>query len=221
MPDPRAILFDLDGTLVDSNELHVEAWAQAFAEAGHDVPHDRIAGQIGKGADNLVPTLIPGSDEATAEQLGDAHGRIFKSRYLERVAAFPAARALVERAHAGSRIVALASSASSAELDHYCKLLDLAGLVDVTTTIDDVGTSKPAPDIFTVALRKAGVAAADALVIGDSPFDMEAARQAGVRAIAVRSGGFDDAALREAGAAAIYDDAADLVARLEDALQAR
>ena len=210
MPHRRAIFFDIDGTLVDSNRLHVEAWVEAFAEAGHEIDRERIAGQIGKGADNLVPELIPGADEKTAETLGDAHGRIFKNRYLDRVRPFPQARALVERAHAAGRLVALASSASEEELKHYCTLLDLADLVDVATTIDDVGNSKPAPDIFSVALKKAGLDAADVIVVGDSPFDMQAAAKAGMAAVAVRSGGFSDDALT--GAVAIYDDASALLA---------
>lgn len=210
MLHPRAIFFDLDGTLVDSNRLHVDAWVEAFAEGGHTIDPERIAGQIGKGADNLVPELIPGADEDMAEKLGDAHGRIFKAHYLDQVRPFPQARALVERVHASGRSVALASSASTEELDHYQELLDLAGLVDVVTTIDDVGTSKPAPDIFTVALRKAGLEAADAIVVGDSPFDLQAAAKAGMRAVAVRSGGFSDDALT--GAVAIYDDVAALFA---------
>lgn len=222
----RAVFFDIDGTLVDSNTLHVEAWVRAFAEAGHRVEPRAIAGQIGKGADNLVPALLPDTDDVTAERLGDAHGAIFKQRYLDEVRPFPDARALIARVHATGRLTALASSASQEELDHYCRLLDLAGLVDVTTTIDDVGTSKPAPDIFTVALKKASgpaaqIAAHEIVVVGDSPFDMQAARKAGMTPIAVRSGGFDDRALLEAGAATIYDDVTDLLIRFDDSLLAR
>jgi membrane protein len=217
----RAVFFDLDGTLVDTNQLHVDAWVQAFADAGHRIEPERIAGQIGKGADNLVPALLPGADEATAEALGEAHGRIFKDRYLHTAAPFPQAHALVARVHASGRLVALASSAGKEELDHYQQLLDLAGLVDVVTTIDDVEHSKPAPDIFAVALKKAGdIAAADVVVVGDSPFDMEGARRCGMTAVAVRSGGFDDAALSKAGAAAIYDDVAELLARFDGSLLA-
>lgn len=217
----RAVFFDLDGTLVDTNRLHVEAWVQAFADAGHDIDPERIAAQIGKGADNLVPTLLPGANEDTAEALGDAHGRIFKDRFLETAAAFPQAQELVERVHASGRLVALASSAGKDELDHYQQLLGIAGLVDVVTTIDDVEHSKPAPDIFAVALKKANGIAADAVVVvGDSPFDMEAAKRCGMTPVAVRSGGFSDDVLREAGAAVIYDDVADLLAQFDESLLA-
>lgn len=210
-----AVFFDIDGTLVDSNELHVEAWVRAFAEAGHAIARDAIAGQIGKGADNLVPALIPGIDEDAAEALGDRHGAIFKADYIDRVAPFPKARDLIARVREAGLTVVLASSASGEELKHYCDLLDIGALVDVSTTIDDVGESKPAPDIFAVARDKADVPADTVTVVGDSPYDMDAARQCGMRRVAVRSGGFDDAALTEAGAQAIYDDVADLLARFD------
>lgn len=210
-----AVFFDIDGTLVDSNGLHIEAWRRAFAEAGHDITAHAIATQVGKGPDNLVPALIPGADEAVAKQLGDAHGAIFKRDYLEEVRPFPGAHDLVARVHDSGRIVALASSSSQEELDHYVKLLDIAGLVDVSTTIDDVQRSKPAPDIFTAARDKAGVAADAVVVLGDSPYDMEPARTCGMRRVAVRAGGFDDATLEQAGARQIYDDVADLLAHFD------
>ena len=208
----RAVFFDIDGTLVDSNTLHVEAWVRAFAEAGHRVEPRAIAGQIGKGADNLVPALIEGADDDAAQAIGDRHGAIFKGEYMARVRPFAHARDLVERVHAGGARVVLASSASKEELKHYCDLLGIAGLVDVATTIDDVGTSKPAPDIFAVARDKAGIDAAAVTVVGDAPYDLDAARKCGMARIAVRSGGFDEASLTEAGAQAIYDDVAALLA---------
>ena len=212
----QAVLFDLDGTLVDSNELHVDAWHAVFADAGHDVPKERIRGQIGKGGDKLVPALLPDLDDEAQETLSDTHGALFKSRYIVKIRPFPGARALLARvAGAGIRVV-FATSASKEELDHYIGLLHARDLVAASTTIDDVGQSKPAPDIFATALKKAEVPADAAVAIGDSPFDIESARSAGLSAIAVRSGGFDDHALTGAGAAAIYDDVADLLARFAD-----
>lgn len=211
----RAVLFDIDGTLVDSNDLHTEAWDMVFREAGVAIDRATIRGQIGKGGDLLVPALAPDLDEAAQERVAERHGEVFKERFLDRVRPFPQAHAILERAHAAGLKVAIASSASQGELDHYLKLLDAEKLVDATTTIDDVGTSKPAPDIFSVVLDKLpGVTPAEAMVIGDTPFDIESASKAGVATIAVRSGGFDDAALK--GAAAIYDDIADLLARWRD-----
>lgn len=211
----KAILFDLDGTLVDSNDLHVKTWEQAFRDAGHAIPAAVIHGQIGKGADMLVPALIPGADDDTAERLGERHGEIFKSRYLAKVRPFPHARDLIARVHDRGQQVVLASSASKDELDHYLDLLDIRALVTASTSIDDVQRSKPAPDIFATALGKlGGIAAEEALVVGDTPYDIAAARDSGVATVALRSGGFADDAL--AGAIAIYDDAAALLAGFED-----
>lgn len=206
----RAVLFDLDGTLVDSNEAHVAVWARVFAEAGHTIAHAAIRGQIGKGGDLLVPALLPEVTDAKVERLSDEHGAIYKAEWLDRIEPFPQARALLARAHGAGLTVVLASSASRAELDHYVRLLDAGSLIAASTSVDEVATSKPAPDIFAVALAKAGVDAGAAIAVGDTPYDVESARKAGIDAVALRSGGFDDRAL--AGAVAIYDDAAALLA---------
>ena len=211
----RAVLFDLDGTLVDSNDLHVRTWVEVFAEKGIHVTADAVHAQIGKGADLLVPALVPGADDQTSEAFGDAHGDRFKAEYLAQVRPFPHARDLLARTKAAGRQVVLASSASREELDHYIDLLGARELVDASTTIDDVGTSKPAPDIFATALKKAGVAAAEAIAVGDSPYDAESAGKAGMGAAALRSGGFSDRELKEAGATVIYDDAAALLAAFD------
>lgn len=207
----KAILFDIDGTLVDSNDLHILAWEEAFAREGHRFDRQVIHDQIGKGADNLVPTLIPGSDNATAERLGDTHGEIFKGKYLGTAKPFPSAHGLLAHAHAAGRKLVLASSASQNEIDHYLNLLDARDLIAVTTSIDDVGTSKPAPDIFATALGKLdGIDADEVIAVGDSPYDVEAAGKCGIATVALRSGKFPDEALGDA--VAIYDDAAALLA---------
>jgi HAD superfamily hydrolase (TIGR01509 family) len=211
----RAIFFDIDGTLVDSNGYHAEAWQRAFAATGRSIDRARIASQIGKGTDNLVPALLPGTNEAEAERLGGLHGQFFKGDYMPRVRAFPGARDLLARVRDSGRQVVLASSASGEELDHYVGIFDAKALVDTSTTIDDVERSKPAPDIFAVAAKKVGLDPAEVVVVGDAPYDMEAARKLGIGRVAVRSGGFDDRTLVEAGAQAIYDDVADLLARFE------
>lgn len=206
----KAILFDIDGTLVDSNDLHVTAWEAAFA--GRDLQADRasIRGQIGKGGDKLVPALFPDLSEDEVEALSDAHGEVFKARYLDQVRPFPHARDVVARVHAAGLKVALASSASEGELEHYLKLLDLDSLVDATTTIDDVNNSKPAGDIVATALKKLGVEPGEALLVGDTPYDIESAGKCGVGTVAVLSGGFSREALKRA--KAIYDDVAALAA---------
>lgn len=209
----KAVLFDIDGTLVDSNDLHVAAWIEAFAAEGHHPDAQTLHDQIGKGADMLVPALLPGSDEATAERLGDAHGKIFVDKYLGQVKPFAGGRALIERVHASGRKVVLASSASQSEVDHYLDLLDVRDIVTATTSVDDVAHSKPAPDIFTTALGKvAPLGPEEALVVGDTPYDVQAAHDAGIATVAVRSGKFADDMLTEAGAAALYDDVSAILA---------
>jgi HAD superfamily hydrolase (TIGR01509 family) len=210
----KAILFDLDGTLVDSNDRHVAAWEKAFARHGQHVPRDRIRSQIGKGGDTFVPALLPDLSDDEQEALADAHGEVFQGEHLDAVEAFPGAHDLVARVKAAGLKVALASSAAQKELDHYADLLGIRDLVDVTTTADDVKTSKPAPDIVAVALEKLGVAADEALFVGDTPYDIEAGARAGVRTVAVLSGGFPREAL--ASAVAVYDDAAALVGAWPD-----
>jgi HAD superfamily hydrolase (TIGR01509 family) len=207
-----AALFDLDGTLVDSNDFHVRAWEQAFRDAGFDVSAETIRGQIGKGGDNLVPTLLPDLNEDRREALATAEGDIFKERYLAQVRPFPQARELLARVRAGGSNVALASSAGGEQLEHYIDLLDARDLIEAWTSKDDVDRSKPDPDIFAAALRQAGVAADDAIAIGDTRWDVLAAGKCGIRTIGLLSGGIAEAELREAGAVAIY---ADVTALLE------
>ncbi|MBN8808271.1 MAG: YihY family inner membrane protein [Sphingomonas sp.] len=209
----KALLVDLDGTLVDSNDSHVEAWFEAFRAYDHNVTRPAIRQQIGKGGDLLVPTLLPHSSNSQQKQVTDAHGEIFKSKYLHRVRPFPGATALLERAYQCHQRVVLASSASQAEVDHYVELLNASSFIYATTSIDDVPLSKPAPDIFQSAIDKAGVGASEAVVIGDTPYDIEAAHRLGVETIALRSGGFSDDQLA---GAVLYDDAAALLDAFDD-----
>lgn len=216
MASPHALLFDIDGTLVDSNEHHVSAWDEVFREAGHDFDRATLHAQVGKGGDNYVPSLLPDLPPAEQERIAQRHGEVYKARYLHEVRPFPGARDLLARARHDGLKVALASSAKGDELAQYCKLLDAADLVDAATSKDDVENSKPDPDIFAAALAKTGAPAGEALVIGDTPWDVIAAGKIGVGTIAVLSGGFSEAELREAGAVAIYRDVADLLAQYED-----
>lgn len=210
----RAILFDVDGTLVDSNEYHVLAWAEVFHAAGHDFRFADIHAQIGKGADNFVPALVPGVSEEEAERLGEAHKALFAKIYSHRLKPFPGARELLGCCRKEGLKVMLATSASDRELERHLDVLDARGIVDGWTSADDVGHSKPCPDLFEAAARKAGVTPEEALVVGDTPYDIMAAGTAGIRTVAVRSGLFDDEAL--AGAIAIYDNVADLLERFDD-----
>jgi HAD superfamily hydrolase (TIGR01509 family) len=213
----KAILFDIDGTLVDSNDMHIEAWEQAFSTIGKTFDRQMIHDQIGKGADMLVPTLLPDLDEETQEKLGKSEGEIFKSRFMQQAQPFPQAHELLARVHAAGQKVVLATSSSQEQLEHYLGLLDARDLVTATTSSSDVENTKPAPDIFATALGKLqGITAAQALVIGDTPYDVEAAAKCGIQTVALRSGGFEDAVLRGAGAIAIYDDVAAILADYEN-----
>jgi len=211
---PQAILFDLDGTLVDSNNFHVLAWAEAFHAAGHDFRLKQLHDQVGQGADNYVRALLPDVSDREAERLGDEHRRLYQQHYAQRVKPFPGAQALLRRCREQGLKVMLATSASKEELERNLDLLDIRDAVDGWTSADDVGCTKPCPDVFATAARKAGVRPEDALVVGDTPFDIAAASRAGLAAVAVRSGLFSDESL--AGAVAIYDGVADILACFED-----
>lgn len=212
----KALLLDIDGTLVDSNEQHVSAWDDAFRQFRYEFDRQAIHDQVGKGGDNLVPALIPEVTADEVEKLSHAEGEAFKTRYRDGVRPFPGARGLIERARADGLAVVLASSASREELDYWVELLDVGRLVTGTTSRDDVEHSKPAPDIFRAALdRIAPVQSWEAVVIGDTPYDLQAARKNAIGTIAVRSGGFPDESLRPHSPLAIYDDVAALLADYE------
>jgi membrane protein len=207
----QAILFDIDGTLVDSNDAHVDAWWRAFAEEGLEISRSAIRQQIGKGGDNLLPTLIPDAPQEVHDRAAQGHDQFYKKEYLPRIRPFPGAKEILRRAAAAGQKVLLASSASRAELDHYVELLDAGELLTDTTSKDDVAHSKPCPDIFAAALERAGCRPDEAIVVGDTPYDVEAARAAGIETIAVLSGGFSEETLRASGALAIYRDVAALL----------
>ena len=205
----RAILFDLDGTLVDTNDLHVEAWDRAFREHGHEFTREQIHGQVGKGGDNLLPSLLPDASEEEQQAIDERHGEIYKGELMPTARPFPRAGDLLRRTKDEGLKVVLASSAGGEEIDHYVGLLG-KDLISFTTGKDDVEASKPCPDIFEAALRKGGLKPDEAIVIGDTPYDVIAAKRAGLECIAVLAGGFAGAELRGAGAMAVYQDAADL-----------
>lgn len=208
----RAVLFDVDGTLVDSNEAHVDAWAVAFREAGRPQEVGDIRLQIGKGGDLLIPSLWPEAKEDQRKAAAKAHDRHFKSAYLRHIKPFAGARELLARVRKSGRTIVLASSAKRAEVEYYLKLLDAEDLVDAITSADDVDASKPEPDIFEAALDKAGVDPDAAIAVGDTIYDVEAARRIGIATIGLTSGPCDRAQLKDAGALAVFADVADLLA---------
>jgi HAD superfamily hydrolase (TIGR01509 family) len=219
----KAVLFDVDGTLIDSNDLHATAWRETFLRYGVDIPLDEVRGQIGKGGDNLIPSLLPRElVEAKQEEIEEYRSNLFKRDYLPRVVPFPGVRALFERIYADGKKIVLASSAKGEEVDFHLGVIGAGDLVAGTTSADDVEHSKPDPDIFAAALKKvAPLTPEDVLVVGDSPFDVEAACKLGLKTIGFRSGGFPDEVLLRAGAAELYDGAEDLLARYDQSLLAR
>jgi HAD superfamily hydrolase (TIGR01509 family) len=208
----QAAIFDLDGTLVDSNELHVRAWREVFQRYGKEVHADALRAQMGKGGDQLMPVFWSKADLARfGEEMQALRVEIFMENYLPLVKPFPGVRPLFERVKRDGLRIALASSAKHPELQHHIDLLGIGDLIDASTSADDAEHSKPRPDILQAALeRLPGIAASGALLIGDSPYDAQAAATAGMRCIGVLTGGFSEHELLRAGAIAVYHDIAHL-----------
>jgi HAD superfamily hydrolase (TIGR01509 family) len=216
----KAILFDVDGTLVDSNDAHAAAWIQAFADHRVMVDPLHVRRCIGMGGDKLMPAVSGiESDSAEGVAISERRGAIFTGQLLPTLRPFKDADKLVAEV---KRLGLTAVAASSAKKDELKALLGVAQagwLMDSTTSSDDAEHSKPAPDIIIAALQRANAEPDEAIMIGDTPYDIEAARRAGVRTIAFRSGGWSDGDL--SGAIEIYDGAWDLLARLGDSAAIR
>lgn len=208
----KAVFFDLDGTLVDSNELHVMAWGQAFHDFGQHVGHELIRPQIGQGADMLIPSLLPASTAEQRKCIASRHDEIFARTYLPQVRAFPGATELVLYAHRAGAKILLTSSAKSNDVEHYIELLGIRDFLTGSTSADDVRHSKPAGDIFASALQKiAPSLPSETIAVGDTPYDVIAAHRCGIRCVALLSGGFSEAQLRAAGATSVYASARELL----------
>ena len=214
---PTAVIFDVDGTLIDSVPQHARAWQDAFRDFGHDIPFEDLRRQIGKGGDLLLPVFLSEGEIAeTGDALEEHRSKILKERYLPTIQGLPKVRALVERLLADGKQLALASSAKGDELQSYKKIADIEDLIGIETSSDDADESKPNPDIFQAALERLdGIAAQDAVVIGDTPYDAEAAHKAGIRTIGLLSGGWTAEELTKAGCIATYQDPADLLTRYD------
>ncbi len=209
MPEPAAVLFDIDGTLVDSNYLHTVAWHRAFGEAGAEVPMWRIHRSIGMDGDTLVRTLAPGLDDEAAATASDRHSRLYLER-ADEPALLPGAREILHQLHdAGLRVV-LATSAPRDELSRLRELLDSESVLYAVTDAEDVETAKPDPAIVRIALDRAGVRPERAVFVGDTVWDVRACADLGVPAIGVLSGGISRDELEADGAAYICDDVAHL-----------
>ncbi|MBV9001893.1 MAG: HAD family hydrolase [Solirubrobacterales bacterium] len=208
-------VLDIDGTLVDTNYHHTIAWYRAFRQHEIVLPLWRIHRHIGMGGDQVVEAL---TDESTEREKGDDIRAAEKTLYfqlIEEVQPMAGARDLIEQLKHRGHTVVLASSAKADEVDHYLDLLDARELADGWTTSADVESTKPEPDLVSAALERAGGSAEDAVMIGDTPWDVEAAGNAGVGTVAVRTGGFAVAELEEAGAIAVFESVAELCEKLD------
>ncbi|OSI65538.1 HAD family hydrolase [Bradyrhizobium canariense] len=217
----KAAIFDVDGTLLDSVDLHALSWHEAMVKFGHDVSFEQARGQIGKGGDKLIPHFL--SEEAQRDhgnEMEEWRSNRFKSQYLPLVRPFSAVPDLFRRVRDAGVQIAAASSAKKDELSKYLEMAGVGDLVDVATSSDDVEESKPAPDIFEAVLKKLGVEGPDAVAIGDTPYDAEAASKAKVPMVGVLCGGFTEGSLRQAGCVQVYPGPAALLACFGDSLLA-
>jgi HAD superfamily hydrolase (TIGR01509 family) len=218
----KAVIFDVDGTLVDSVDLHAKAWQDAFQDFGYKFELKAIRDQIGKGGDQLLPVFLTRKEiDAKGPALEKHRGNLMNERYLSQIKAFPKVTELFQRIRADNIMIVLASSAKAEELQTYKKIAGIEGLIDAETSSDDAEKSKPHPDIFQAAMAKLeGVHESEVIVIGDTPYDAEAAGKAGLSTIGFRCGGFAEAGLRDAGCFAIYDGPANLLARYDESVLA-
>jgi HAD superfamily hydrolase (TIGR01549 family) len=212
----EAVIIDIDGTIVDSVDLHAKAWQKTFSKFGKNILLEAIRSQIGKGADQLLPVYFSNQE---LEQFGEAmeiyRGELFKKEYLPK--GFPKVRELFERIKQDKKQIALASSAKKDELKKYKEIAQIDDLIESETSSDNVERSKPCPDIFEAALKQLGNVTPDrVIVVGDTPHDAAAAAKANVKSIGLLCGGWTEPQLRRAGCIAAYRDPADLLARYEE-----
>ena len=209
----KAVLIDVDGTLVDSNDAHAAAWVKAFTEHGVVVDPVHVRRCIGMGGDKLMPDVSGLSEDSEqGAAIAQRRGEIFKTEHLPHLRPFKGAAELVAALKALGLTAVAASSASKEDLEALLRVAKAQALLDDATSSDDAQDSKPAPDIVEAALKLAGAQPHEAIMIGDTPYDIQAAQQAGVRTIAFRSGGWNDDDLQ--GAIEIYDGAAHLLSKL-------
>jgi HAD superfamily hydrolase (TIGR01509 family) len=213
-PSLRGVLLDVDGTLIDSNDAHAEAWVTAFREFGFEVEFARVRPLVGMGGDQLLPKLT-GLDHRSerAAAITARRAEIFKTRHLHTLRAFPGAHELLARFKQDELKLVIATSSGEKQLNDMLEQTGLEDLVERKTSSSDAGRSKPAPDIVNAALERVHLEADEVLMLGDTPYDIEAAARAGVGTVAVRSGGWPDHAL--SGAVEIFDDAAELLREYE------
>jgi HAD superfamily hydrolase (TIGR01509 family) len=214
------VIFDVDGTLVDSNDAHARAWVQAFAERGITVAYEPVRRAIGMGGDKLMPRVSGiEEDSKQGKAIAERRAEIFKKKFLLELRAFPRTRELVTRLKEDGCRLAVASSAKEDELYPLLEIAQVADLIPTRTSSDDADNSKPDPDIVAAALRRTGCQPDAAVMIGDTPYDVEAARRAGIQVIGFGCGGWRREDLE--GAVAFYRDPADLLEHYKQSVFAR
>lgn len=214
----QAVILDVDGTLVLSNDAHTQAWVEAFAACGYDVPFEKIRPLIGMGGDKIIPKMVSGlsEEEGDGKKIAQRRKELIINRFSSTLDPAPGSRELVLKMQQEKLRLIIATSATADELSGLLKAAQVDDLLDEATTSSDVEASKPEPDIVEAALSKLQVEASQVVMLADTPYDIEAASKCGVPLIAFRCGGFDDASL--AGAAEIYDSPADLLAHYQDSI---
>lgn len=219
-PDPaqRVVLLDIDGTLIASNDAHARVWVASLAEFGYTVTFERVRPLIGMGGDKILPELVGLDPDSTeARRMSEVRGEMFRTRELPRLAATPGARDLLVRFRADGYELSVATSARAADVTATLEQAGVNDLIATATSSDDAARSKPDPDIVRAALQRSRRPASHAVMLGDTPYDIEAATRARVRIVALRCGGWwSDESL--GGADAIYDDPAALLARYDDSI---
>ncbi len=214
---PQALLTDIDGTLVDSNALHAEAWRRAFEHFDIHIGFDEAWTQIGKGGDQVIPHFVKDPEKDGLEKKITAFRKdIFHRDYMPRIVAFPQSRELLQKVAAAGMKIALATSSDQEDIASYKKIVGMDDLIDEAATGADAEQSKPAPDIFAAALKKIGLEAHQTIALGDTPYDASAAGALGIPIIGLTCGGWKRADLLAAGCIAVFQDPADLLLHFAD-----
>lgn len=214
----KAVIFDVDGTLVDSVGFHAQAWVKALKEYGFEFSHEQLRQQIGKGGEYILEELLSSEDaEKLGEDISSYRKEFYQENLLSQIKPFAQVKELFKQLKADGLKIVLASSARKDTLKHYVQMLEVEDLIEGATSTNDVEKAKPEPDIFIAALDKLkGVDAKEVVVVGDSPYDAQAASKIPITTVGVLGGGFSEEVLKEAGCIAIYQDPADLLKNYKD-----
>lgn len=214
----KAVIFDIDGTLIDSNKAHAESFVKAFKKFGKTVSYIELKWLIGMGADKILEKFLSKSEiKKFGKELTEFRKNLFLKEYLPEIETFPKLKELFKKLDSENKKIALASSASDEELKEYKKKLQISQFLDAETTSDDAEEAKPEPDIFQAAFKKLKIVKKEeVLIVGDTPYDAEAAVKANLKIIGVKTGGWSDKTLRSKGCFAVYKDLAELLDNLRE-----